>query len=123
MAMLWSDETGAGAEAAVPAPAHELTDIEVDEVSLVDRPASGRRFVLFKRTPRVRRAQEEANKCSDAAAPMAELLKRADALQERLRCLEERAERLAGRIERAEPPPARQSVGAPPAKSLWAGIL
>jgi len=130
----------------------ELTDIEVDEVSLVDRPATGRRFVLFKRGPRRAAAGGGGNirSCAGGETDVAELAKRADDLREEVRGLREAADRLeerlderlaalegagrpdAGAVERLEKRlaaleagrPARQSDDAALRReSLWAGLL
>ena len=121
MAMVWSGAADGPAE-------HELEDIEVDEVSLVDRPATGRRFVLFKRGPRRRPAGEEENKCSRTPADegaLEALAKRAESLQETVRGLEDGAARLEERLARLEDArAARQSEpGTPRRESLWSGLL
>ena len=121
MAILWG---GKG-----EAMASELKDIEVDEVSLVDRPATGRRFVLFKRAGRLRGAPEEkANKCSDNAPeepPLDALRKRADAVQDAVDHLAEQAARLEERLRAVESAhPGRQSEeAAAHASCLWRGVL
>lgn len=129
MAMHWRQEAAC---AATDDAAHELTDIEVDEVSLVDRPATGRRFVLFKRIGPLRRAWrlaggEIANKRSDAGPTeiVAELRKRAEELGselERLRAENRRIEERMAALEAARP--ARQSHETDPRRaSFWTGVL
>jgi hypothetical protein len=118
-------------------PANALTQIEVDEVSLVDRPATGRRFVLFKRTGPLRAAREEdTNKCSDVVPAEAEvdrrlvdveaLQKRAEETFSRIVRLQAMADSLEQRLAAVEKGhPARQS--AEPADDrrnrLWSGVL
>jgi hypothetical protein len=117
--------------------ANALTQIEVDEVSLVDRPATGRRFVLFKRTGPLRAAREEdTNKCSATEAAgkdIAERLVDVEALQKRaeetfsrLARLQAMADSLEQRLAAVEKGrPARQSTepeaGGRP--RLWSGVL
>jgi hypothetical protein len=115
---------------------HALTEIEVDEVSLVDRPATGKRFVLFKRILPPRRTREEdANICSEqrgGGTHADEPLRIVEALQKRsdetlgeLTRLQAVADNLAQRIAAIEKGrPARQSAetAASPAR-LWSGVL
>jgi hypothetical protein len=106
-----------------PGRVNELKDIEVDEVSLVDRPATGKRFVLFKRANRVPTpaSEEDANKCSCGAEA---LRKRADDADAEIRRLAERAERLEKRLDAIESArPERQSDEPARPRGLWAGIL
>jgi hypothetical protein len=114
---------------------NELKDIEVEEVSLVDRPATGKRFVLFKRCGLLRKGADrgEANICSEAGAetPVPEtqdfalLQKRADDAEAEIARLNAHSASLEERLEAVEKARApRQSEEAdPPAASLWAGIL
>lgn len=108
-----------------PGKVNELKDIEVDEVSLVDRPATGRRFVLFKRASRLRTGasvpEEEANRCSCGADA---LRKRADDAEAEIRRLADIAERLEKRLAAIESArPERQSGDSARPRSLWAGVL
>ncbi|HEY3267725.1 MAG TPA: hypothetical protein VGM37_12415 [Armatimonadota bacterium] len=116
----------------------ELREIEVDEVSLVDRPATGKRFVLFKRGPRPERGpgagEEEANKCSNGPTlhdiekrlrDLADIRERMDSAAELLKRLQDEAAGVRGRVEALEQGhPARQSEeAAPRSGGLWSGLL
>lgn len=115
--------------------AHALSDIEVDEVSLVDRPANGRRFVLFKRrAPLARPAEEDTNICSRAVAnedapdlctPEVETLKkRADEALSEVARLQYAAAALEARVARLEEGrPVRQSAEPISDRRLWSGVL
>lgn len=104
---------------------NELREIEVDEVSLVDRPATGRRFVVFKRAGWLRRIPTGENKNIRSQPAAQDLAKRADALDCEIRRLAECAERLEKRLDAVEKHhPGRQSEETPsPQGGLWEGLL
>lgn len=124
-----------------------LVDLEVEEVSLVDRPATGRRFRIFKRNAsggflnrllgtNVPKSTQEAEPTGSSAEgdssvpemadPLAEpevVLKR---LEEAFDLLAEQQQTLQKRLERLEESPrTRLSFDPDPSKtdSLWKGVL
>lgn len=108
--------------------AHELSEIEVDEVSLVDRPATGKRFVLFKRGGPLRRSERATteNICSQDGARIEELEKRLADAGQAMNAIQELAQGLERRLNAVEAGCApRQSLEArqAPAGRLWAGVL
>lgn len=107
---------------------HELSEIEVDEVSLVDRPATGKRFVLFKRGGSLRRTEQTTteNICSHGAGRIEELEKRLADAGEAMNAMQELAHGLERRLVAIEEGCApRQSHDASPCRPvrLWAGVL
>jgi len=122
-----------------------LVDVEVEEVSLVDRPANGRRFRLFKRQARrwwdtLREVPVETENVSETlgeriekrletalqaiSEEMETLAKDAQESHERCERLEAQMAALAGE-RREELNKERQSLdpaGAGP-RSLWRGVL
>lgn len=119
MSMVWSTKGGV-----MP---NELSEIEVDEVSLVDRPATGKRFVLFKRGGLMRRAAATtANICSEDVNRLQTLEKRAVDADEALNAVRQIAKQLEQRIEAIEtgvPPRQSRDAQRDDARSLWAGVL
>ncbi len=121
----------------------ELRDIEVEEVSLVDRPATGKRFTLFKRTGDTNRIIKEAiqNICSlwpRLETDVRTLADRIEALEKRsdsetvakrddggMDDLKKRAQQLEDRLTALErTPSARQSADPrEPKPNLWNGVL
>lgn len=121
----------------------ELRDIEVEEVSLVDRPATGKRFTLFKRTGDTNRIIKEAiqNICSlwpRLETDVRTLADRIEALEKRSESetvakrddgeiddLKKRARQLEDRLAALErTPSARQSADPrEPVPNLWNGVL
>ena len=121
----------------------ELRDIEVEEVSLVDRPATGKRFTLFKRTGGANRIIRETiqNICSlwpRLETDVRTLADRIEALEQRgdsesvskrddsdIDDLKQRTRQMEDRLAALErTPSARQS--ADPRESmpnLWNGVL
>lgn len=121
----------------------ELRDIEVEEVSLVDRPATGKRFKLFKRTGDTNRIIRKAiqNICSlwpRLETDVRTLADRIEALEKRsdsetvakrddggMDDLKKRAQQLEDRLTALErTPSARQSADPrEPKPNLWNGVL
>ncbi|HEY3412227.1 MAG TPA: hypothetical protein VGM51_04110 [Armatimonadota bacterium] len=106
---------------------NELSEIEVDEVSLVDRPATGRRFVIFKRGGLLRRASPATteNICSREGGRMEELEKRTSDAEQALAAVRDAATELERRLAAVEAGFApRQSQDTPSAaRGLWAGVI
>lgn len=115
--------------------AHALSEIEVDEVSLVDRPATGKRFVLFKRRGSVLPVLEnDTNICAGPAPETVDLAQRLSDVE----AMQKRADEALGEVSRLQAVaalvesrlaaleagrPARQSTDPAPGRGLWAGVL
>jgi hypothetical protein len=107
---------------------HELSEIEVDEVSLVDRPATGKRFVLFKRGGPFRRSERATteNICSAGDERIEELEKRladAGAAMNAMRDLAQQLEQRIAAVEGGCAPRQSRDTTQTSAAGLWAGVL
>lgn len=106
---------------------NELSEIEVDEVSLVDRPATGKRFVIFKRGGLLRRASTATteNICSQDGTRMEELEKRATDAEQALADVRGVAAELERRLLAVEAgfAPRQSQETSNAGRGLWAGVI
>ena len=106
---------------------NELSEIEVDEVSLVDRPATGKRFVIFKRGGLLKRAlgATTQNICSAEGGRMEVLEKRASDAEQALAAVRDVATELERRLAAVEAgfAPRQSQETSTVAHRLWAGVI